>query len=145
MADATHIFDGLEGFPTHVAHMRDGSFVTTPVKWPSETFTASSLHSLALQWLKEDRATRMAAEASGERRKRGARIEEVSPIYPLFQPRTPVDRVRYRFQQTRRHFIRNTTTAINCVTTNTSSQNNNVQADVGYMVSIATLSLRLPS
>jgi CCR4-NOT complex subunit CAF16 len=75
--DATHIFDGLDGFPTHVAHMRDGSFVTNPVEWPAQPALASSLHSLALQWLMKDRTIRTAAEATGERRKRGARTGEV--------------------------------------------------------------------
>lgn len=82
--DATHIFDGLDGFPTHVAHMRDGSFATNPVEWPAQPALASSLHSLALQWLREDRTIRFAAEETGERRKRGARTDGVS-YFSLFK------------------------------------------------------------
>ncbi|KAG8935133.1 CCR4-NOT regulatory complex component [Tulasnella sp. 418] len=82
---ATHIFDGINNFPTHVAHMRNGTFVSPPVSWPpteltqlSSTGAGSSLHALALQWLKEDRALRRAEEKSGILKKtRGARTTEV--------------------------------------------------------------------
>jgi len=87
---ATHIFDGLNTFPTHVAHMRDGEFVTNPTPWPfSEELTnqpssttlkksGSSLHALALAWLKEDREVRRTAEETGKLAKtRGARKNAV--------------------------------------------------------------------
>lgn len=81
---ATHIFDGLNAFPTHVAHMRHGEFVTDPTPWPlsqetidapNSVFTAgSSLHTLALHWLRLDRQVRKDAEASGKLAKtRGSR------------------------------------------------------------------------
>lgn len=66
---ATHIFDGLESFPTHVVHMRDGTLVDQPVPWPIRNVEAThtSLYNLALTWLKEDRAIRLSAEAAGQR------------------------------------------------------------------------------
>ncbi|KAG8955627.1 CCR4-NOT regulatory complex component [Tulasnella sp. 424] len=85
---ATHIFDGISHFPTHVAHMRDGAFLET-LSWPppaapqdlstndpeiGEMRAGSALHGVALQWLKEDREVRRQAEASGVVKKtRGAR------------------------------------------------------------------------
>lgn len=81
--DATHIFDGLDAFPTHVAHMRLGKFVTLPSPWESFTDVAtgnrSRLYSVALQWLKEDRDHRRELENNG-RKRRGAQTQEVNPI-----------------------------------------------------------------
>jgi len=85
--DATHIFDGLNNFPTHVAHMRLGSFVTPPSAWPivptstlATQFSASTtLYNVALQWLKEDRDHRRDLEIQGMKR-RGARRDEVCLI-----------------------------------------------------------------
>ena len=82
--DATHIFDGLNDFPTHVAHMRFGSFVTPPTPWPitetsplTEQFPPSTLlYHVALQWLKEDREHRRELEKNG-RKVRGARRDQV--------------------------------------------------------------------
>ncbi|KAG2118774.1 P-loop containing nucleoside triphosphate hydrolase protein [Suillus discolor] len=78
---ATHIFDGLNSFPTHVAHMRFGSFATEPTAWPSG-FTngplsqTPTLYNTALQWLREDREYRRELEKQG-RKGRGARNEIV--------------------------------------------------------------------
>lgn len=81
--DATHIFDGLDGFPTHVAHMRLGTFVTAPTPWPFPDVitngTATRLYSAALQWLREDRDHRRGLEVQG-RKKRGAKSQEVSTV-----------------------------------------------------------------
>jgi len=96
---ATHIFDGLNNFPTHIAHMRDGYFVETPIPWPlvnepvvdqdrqvsplpaalnDVSRAGSSLHSMVLRWLKEDREVRRSAEERRERAKtRGARYTAV--------------------------------------------------------------------
>ncbi|KAF9462623.1 P-loop containing nucleoside triphosphate hydrolase protein [Collybia nuda] len=84
--DATHIFDGLNDFPTHVAHMRFGSFVIPPAAWPvtptsalvSRFAPATTLYSVALQWLKEDRDHRRELEKRG-RKSRGARRNEACP------------------------------------------------------------------
>ena len=79
-ADATHIFDGLDSFPTHVAHMRLGSFVTHPIPWPFTSSAASAsrdLYHTALHWLKEDREHRLELERQG-RKTRGATRNEVS-------------------------------------------------------------------
>jgi len=74
---ATHIFDGLGSFPTHIAHMRFGSFVQEPTSWPSgfaDGHQAPTLYNTALQWLREDREYRRELETQG-RKGRGARSE----------------------------------------------------------------------
>ncbi|KAH9939237.1 P-loop containing nucleoside triphosphate hydrolase protein [Epithele typhae] len=83
---ATHIFDGLNKFPTHVAHMHLGTFLTEPTPWPFvdgtlatmsvELGPSPTLYAVALQWLKEDRERRRALEAQG-RKRRGARTDAV--------------------------------------------------------------------
>lgn len=73
--DATHIYDGLGSFPTHVAHMRLGSFLAEPTPWPfnsSETNNNLTLYHIAVQWLKEDRDHRRELERQGYK-SRGAR------------------------------------------------------------------------
>lgn len=82
--DATHIFDGLGNFPTHIAHMRFGSFVVEPTPWEVSTASSanqdlkvsSALYHVALQWLKEDRDHRRGLEKEG-RKARGARRDQV--------------------------------------------------------------------
>lgn len=82
--DATHIFDGLDAFPTHVAHMRLGRFVTLPAPWETLQQTASGrtsrLYSIALQWLKEDREYRRELEKQG-RKRRGAQSQGPEASY----------------------------------------------------------------
>ncbi|KAJ7129712.1 P-loop containing nucleoside triphosphate hydrolase protein [Mycena epipterygia] len=82
---ATHIFDGLNHFPTHIAHMSFGRLVIPPSPWPltadsalSAQFGSSTLYSVALQWLKEDREHRRELEKQG-RKVRGARRDETVP------------------------------------------------------------------
>ena len=80
LTDATHIFDGLNNFPTHVAHMRFGEFVQPPQRWvpPLPGGRAGPhLHEVALQWLKDDRDYRRQLEKKG-RKVRGARKDDVS-------------------------------------------------------------------
>ncbi|KAJ3814984.1 P-loop containing nucleoside triphosphate hydrolase protein [Lentinula aff. lateritia] len=70
---ATHIFNGLNTFPMHIAHMCDGQFTLNPIPWPlqdldnlledpkaKEHFLKSglSIHALALTWLSNDRTAR---------------------------------------------------------------------------------------
>lgn len=84
--DATHIFDGLNEFPTHVTHMRLGNFVMNATPWPltsivpqlgnSERAPDSTLFQVALQWLREDREDRRELEKAG-RKTRGARRDLV--------------------------------------------------------------------
>ncbi|KAL0059151.1 CCR4-NOT regulatory complex component [Marasmius tenuissimus] len=85
---ATHIFDGLNDFPTHVAHMRDGAFVLNPTPWPlspsllptdrNTIKIGSLLHSVALNWLSNDRENRLKEEKEGKRPAlRGARTQAV--------------------------------------------------------------------
>ncbi|KAK0556474.1 CCR4-NOT regulatory complex component [Tilletia horrida] len=78
---ATHIFDGLQGFPTHVVHMRLGTTVNPkPLDWPPNESNAheypslaqregglierelSPLLTVALAWLREDRVIRTKTE-----------------------------------------------------------------------------------
>ena len=92
MVDATHIFDGLNNFPTHVAHMHLGTFLMEPTAWPfSSGVTAGvaasvdlgpnpTLYAVALQWLTEDRERRRALEAQGRKKRRGARTDTVSAM-----------------------------------------------------------------
>ncbi|CAA7259739.1 unnamed protein product [Cyclocybe aegerita] len=83
---ATHIFDGLNDFPTHIAHMCFGAFTTPPTPWPltpdsplTQQFQPSTtLYNVALQWLKEDRDFRRELEKQG-RKQRGARRDETVP------------------------------------------------------------------
>jgi len=83
---ATHIFDGLNEFPTHIAHMGFGSFISPPVAWPITAHSplvvqfapATTLYTVALQWLKEDRDHRRELEKQG-RKTRGARRHEITP------------------------------------------------------------------
>ncbi len=86
--DATHIFDGLNDFPTHIAHMRLGTLLTT-ISWPlSKSSLLNSyshptpLYKLALDWLKEDREHRRALEKRGGI-SRGARRNEVTTPFSL--------------------------------------------------------------
>ncbi|TFK75933.1 P-loop containing nucleoside triphosphate hydrolase protein [Pluteus cervinus] len=79
--NATHIFDGLNNFPTHVAHMRFGSFVTQPSSWPFKSDISSpipTLYDVALKWLKDDREHRRELESNGLKR-RGARRDQAVP------------------------------------------------------------------
>ncbi|GBE80084.1 P-loop containing nucleoside triphosphate hydrolase protein [Sparassis latifolia] len=84
---ATHIFDGLNDFPTHVAHMHLGTFLSQPTPWPLTEATtlndvsmdlgpSPSLYTVALQWLKEDRGLRRRLEKDG-RKMRGAKHDHV--------------------------------------------------------------------
>ncbi|KAJ7781257.1 P-loop containing nucleoside triphosphate hydrolase protein [Mycena metata] len=82
---ATHIFDGLNAFPTHIAHMSFGRLVTAPSPWPltpesplSTQYGSSTLYQIALQWLREDREYRRDLEKQG-RKLRGARRDETVP------------------------------------------------------------------
>lgn len=83
--DATHIFDGLNEFPTHVSHMRLGNFLRNATPWPlpsiipqlgSSEAPDCTLFQIALQWLREDREDREELEKAG-RKTRGARRGQV--------------------------------------------------------------------
>ncbi|KIL70084.1 hypothetical protein M378DRAFT_68144 [Amanita muscaria Koide BX008] len=83
---ATHIFDGLNDFPTHVVHMHLGSLVTPPSSWPVLPGSPlniifppyTPLYSVALQWLKEDREKRRNLERINGKT-RGARQQQDVP------------------------------------------------------------------
>ncbi|GAA97839.1 uncharacterized protein L969DRAFT_592399 [Mixia osmundae IAM 14324] len=89
---ATHIFDGLDSFPTHVCHIQLGKTTTpAPLLWPFKgepegvpagvldrmndpNRAGSRLLELALAWLAEDKEERKKLEEAGEEgfSKRGA-------------------------------------------------------------------------
>lgn len=88
---ATHIFDGLQNFPTHLVHMRGGKTTTkTPVAWPPEEnndellaalpqvdtvdkqYNSSLLFHTALAWLRDDRRIRSEDENKTGKSRRGA-------------------------------------------------------------------------
>lgn len=82
---ATHIFDGLHDFPTHVAHMRLGQIVSDDendrveggaLVWPptSSRSSQSSLLDIALAWLRSDRVVRQQHEATRGQH-RGSRLK----------------------------------------------------------------------
>lgn len=89
LPDATHIFDGLNEFPTHIAHMRLGTFVKQPRLWSYALAEQSlddiaggldrTLFKIALQWLREDREHRRELEKAG-RKTRGARRGQVRTL-----------------------------------------------------------------
>jgi CCR4-NOT complex subunit CAF16 len=87
---ATHIFDGLDGFPTHVAHIQLGTTTQPePIPWPitsedvpgvpkgvlqdmeNTNRAGSRMLALALRWLKEDKQVRHEFEERGDLRARG--------------------------------------------------------------------------
>ncbi|KAM0790308.1 hypothetical protein ACM66B_005609 [Microbotryomycetes sp. NB124-2] len=103
---ATHIFDGLDSFPTHLCHLQLGSTLPpSPLAWPvqfpqhdkSATVEGvpegvrsrmedperpgSKLLELALSWLSEDKNVRIDKEiAIGGRRKRGAKEQQEGDV-----------------------------------------------------------------
>jgi len=100
---ATHIFDGLDAFPTHVCHMRAGKLlpeeaggsIRWPIKIPNDDPSTkiegvpqkaveriaargtarSALLEVALAWLEEDWQVRKEREKEGHVKRRGAREE----------------------------------------------------------------------
>ncbi|KAK4048493.1 CCR4-NOT regulatory complex component [Microbotryomycetes sp. JL221] len=96
---ATHIFDGLDSFPTHLCHIQLGSTLPpSPLAWPVEfpksepeatvegvpqgvrqrmedpKRPGSKMLELALSWLDQDKQVRIEKEISvGGKRKRGAK------------------------------------------------------------------------
>ncbi|PWN49113.1 hypothetical protein IE53DRAFT_388690 [Violaceomyces palustris] len=86
---ATHIFDGLQSFPTHICHMRLGTTLTKDhISWPpneanqhllpsSPDENLSPLLSVSLAWLREDRIVRQEEEKKMGR-KRGAKLSTVT-------------------------------------------------------------------
>lgn len=93
---ATHIFDGLDSFPTHLCHLQLGTTIApSPLEWPlnleqagareavpeevrarmdDPNRTGSKLLEVALHWLVEDKQKRIEKEVrEGGKQKRGAR------------------------------------------------------------------------
>lgn len=95
---ATHIFDGLDGFPSHVAHIQLGKTTQPePIPWPikSEDIpgvpkgvlaemekpdrAGSKMLALALRWLKEDKLARQELEKQGLLPARGGTKAQATP------------------------------------------------------------------
>ncbi|GAA5992311.1 hypothetical protein JCM10908_000418 [Rhodotorula pacifica] len=93
---ATHIFDGLDSFPTHLCHLQLGTTIApSPLEWPlnfdqpgagdavpeevrkrmeDPQRTGSKLLEVALHWLVEDKQKRIEREVrEGGKEKRGAK------------------------------------------------------------------------
>lgn len=79
---ATHIFDGLEGFPTHLAHMRAGAFVEDPIPWSPTG--PSSLYTVALNWLREDRKFRDETAPSNRGPRKGEETRDSETFYKKY-------------------------------------------------------------
>lgn len=89
---ATHIFDGLQAFPTHICHLQLGKTPQPLLPWPLPVSQSplkpderkgvmtehSDLLGIALEWLKEDRTIRRKIEKERGLVARGARRNEVS-------------------------------------------------------------------
>lgn len=71
--DATHIFDGLSVFPTHVCHLQLGTTPSPLHPW-KPTASVEDLFNLALQWIREDRDLRRIKEKE-KGRLRGPRTD----------------------------------------------------------------------
>lgn len=88
---ATHIFDGLQAFPTHICHLQLGKTPQPLLPWPLPVSQSplkpdeqkgvmtehSDLLGIALEWLKEDRTIRRKLEKERGLVARGARRNEV--------------------------------------------------------------------
>jgi len=74
LLDATHIFDGLSSFPTHVCHLQLGSTPEPLLQWKPVSGKTEDLFSLALKWIRSDRDLRRAKEKE-KGRIRGPRKE----------------------------------------------------------------------
>lgn len=98
---ATHIFDGLQSFPTHLAHMRLGTTTTTlPIDWPAtnaadiaalpptaaadKTRDLSPLLNVSLAWLREDKVVRAEQEAKRGRVRGANRQNETTDSEKFF-------------------------------------------------------------
>ncbi|KAK1927015.1 P-loop containing nucleoside triphosphate hydrolase protein [Papiliotrema laurentii] len=74
---ATHIFDGLSVFPTHISHLQLGSTAGELREWEPE-LKHEDLFNLALEWIREDRDLRRAKEKAAGRRRGPRARDEVS-------------------------------------------------------------------
>lgn len=83
--DATHIFDGLTVFPTHIAHLQLGGTPDALVKWDTTTSRSEDLFNLALKWIRVDRDLRREQEKA-RGRERGPK-NAVSTCIPGKRPR----------------------------------------------------------
>lgn len=89
---ATHIFDGLDNIPSHVAHIQLGQTTQPdPIPWPitsedvpgvpqgvlvemdRQDRAGSRMLALALRWLQEDKQVRLGLEKQGILRARGGK------------------------------------------------------------------------
>ncbi|KAI9637274.1 P-loop containing nucleoside triphosphate hydrolase protein [Dioszegia hungarica] len=75
---ATHIFDGLTVFPTHIAHLQLGATPDDLVMWDTKRPT-EDLFNLALNWIRVDRDLRREQEKA-RGRERGPK-NDVSLLY----------------------------------------------------------------
>ncbi|KAJ9111527.1 hypothetical protein QFC20_002499 [Naganishia adeliensis] len=91
---ATHIFDGLQSFPTHICHLQLGRtpspLLTWPITNPAESgseakHSHSDLLEIALEWLTEDRNLRRRLEKEKGKKSRGARKTDTRDMKSFYQ------------------------------------------------------------
>ena len=83
-ADATHIFDGLSAFPTHICHLQLGATPRPLHIYDRQTSNSEDLFKLALGWIREDRDLRRIKEKE-KGRQRGPKVVgdvSVAPKHP---------------------------------------------------------------
>jgi len=90
LADATHIYDHIETFPTHICHLRLGRTPDELVTYtPSSTIMEDSvaaeekrgeLLGIALKWLRDDRDVRKQRDKERGTERGAKRQGDVSPI-----------------------------------------------------------------
>ncbi|ORX38627.1 P-loop containing nucleoside triphosphate hydrolase protein [Kockovaella imperatae] len=76
---ATHIFDGLSSFPTHICHLQLGRTPRPLHVWEA-TSGVEDLFKLALQWTREDRDLRRIKEKETGRVRGPKKADEVSVL-----------------------------------------------------------------
>jgi CCR4-NOT complex subunit CAF16 len=92
LTDATHIYDHIETFPTHISHLRLGTTPDEMVTYtPTSTITEDAegaeakrgeLLGIALRWLKEDREVRKQRDKERGKERGAKRGKDVSRDRP---------------------------------------------------------------
>ncbi|GHJ87970.1 hypothetical protein NliqN6_4372 [Naganishia liquefaciens] len=90
---ATHIFDGLQSFPTHICHLQLGRTPSPLLTWPIQSsdnaapakHSHSDLLEIALEWLTEDRELRRRLEKERGKQSRGARKTDTRDMKSFYQ------------------------------------------------------------
>lgn len=80
---ATHIFDGLENWPTHLAYVEDGRMVTGgPVASVPELHQGKKLLRVVEAWLRSEKESRRKREAAGGGDEKAMARKRTTPLMP---------------------------------------------------------------